>query len=90
VAELGEPARTVLTFDQAAGLLSAAGWETGEVSDRQRSAGLLLARAITAPDDPERKRLTPSPSPPLAAPRAPAALPHYPMTLHRGGYPDGS
>jgi hypothetical protein len=21
---------------------------------------------------------------------APAALPHYPMTLHRGGYPDGS
>jgi hypothetical protein len=21
---------------------------------------------------------------------APATLPHYPMTLHRGGYPDGS
>ena len=54
VAELGEPARTVLTFDQTADLLSAAGWELGEVSDRQRSAGLLLARATTAPDDPER------------------------------------
>ena len=22
--------------------------------------------------------------------RRPATLPHYPMTLHRGGYPDGS
>jgi methyltransferase (TIGR00027 family) len=49
VAELGEPARTVLTFDQAAGLLSAAGWELGEVTDRQRSAGLLLARATRSP-----------------------------------------
>lgn len=47
VAEAGEPARTVLTFDQAAGLLSAAGWEIGEVTDRQRSAGLLLAHATT-------------------------------------------
>jgi methyltransferase (TIGR00027 family) len=54
VAELGEPARTVLTFDQAASLLSAAGWELAAASDRQRSAGLLLARAATAPDDPER------------------------------------
>jgi methyltransferase (TIGR00027 family) len=61
VAELGEPVRAVLTFDQAVGLLAAAGWELAEVTDRQRSAGLLLARATAAPDDPERKRLTPSP-----------------------------
>ncbi len=25
-----------------------------------------------------------------AAVRRPATLPHYPMVLHRGGYPDGS
>ena len=25
-----------------------------------------------------------------AAVRPPATLPHYPMVLHRGGYPDGS
>ncbi|HEX7163685.1 MAG TPA: hypothetical protein VF223_20895 [Trebonia sp.] len=42
VAEVGEPARTVLTFDQAAGR------EIGEVSGRQRPACLLLARATTA------------------------------------------
>ena len=45
VAELGEPARTVLTFDEAAGLLSAAGWQLQEPSPRQQSAGLLVARA---------------------------------------------
>jgi methyltransferase (TIGR00027 family) len=67
VAEIGEPARTVLTFDKADGLMSAVGWQLQEPSPRQRSAGLLLARS--AP---------------------PAALPHYPVTPHRGGYPDGS
>ena len=67
VAELGEPARTVLTFDQAADLLSAAGWKISDPSDRQRSAGLLLARATTAVVHSERGRLTPSPSfPPVA------------------------
>jgi methyltransferase (TIGR00027 family) len=73
VAELGEPVRTVLTFDQAAGLLSAAGWKTREPSDRQRSAGLLLAHATTAPDHSERERLTASPSVPSVAPPASAA-----------------
>ena len=75
VAELGEPARTVLTFDQAADLLSAAGWKTREASDRQRSAGLLLAHAATAPDHSERERLTASPSVPPAASQAPAVPP---------------
>jgi methyltransferase (TIGR00027 family) len=45
VAELGEPARTVLPVDQAAALLSAAGWKLRQPSDRQRAAGLLLAHA---------------------------------------------
>jgi methyltransferase (TIGR00027 family) len=84
VAEMGEPVRTVLTFGHAADLLSAAGWKIREPSDRQRSAGLLLARATTAEVHSERPRLTPPPSVPAAA------LPHYPMTLRRGGYPDGS
>jgi methyltransferase (TIGR00027 family) len=62
VAEMGEPARTVLTFGQAADLLSAAGWKIREPSDRQRSAGLLLARATTAAVHSERARLTAPPS----------------------------
>jgi methyltransferase (TIGR00027 family) len=67
VAKLGEPAPTVLTFDQAADLLSAAGWKISDPSDRQRSAGLLLAHAATAVVHSERGRLTPSPSfPPVA------------------------
>lgn len=45
VAALGEPAPTVLTLDEAAGLLDAAGWAAGAATERQRSAGLLLARA---------------------------------------------
>jgi methyltransferase (TIGR00027 family) len=73
VAEVGEPARTVLTFGQAADLLSAAGWKTREPSDRQRSAGLLLADAATTRDRSERQRLTVPTSVPPVAPRASAA-----------------
>jgi methyltransferase (TIGR00027 family) len=79
VAEIGEPARTVITSDEATGLLSAAGWKTREVSDRQRSAGLLLAHATTARGHSERERLTPvRPSPSAGASPAresPASLP---------------
>jgi methyltransferase (TIGR00027 family) len=73
VAEVGEPARTMLTFSQAADLLSAAGWKIREPSDRQRSAGLLLADAATTRDRPERQRLTAPPSVPPVARRASAA-----------------
>ena len=66
VAALGEPARTVLTVDQTADLLSAAGWELGEVSDRQRSAGLLLARA--ASDLGARDTAGQAPEPPASLP----------------------
>jgi hypothetical protein len=34
--------------------------------------------------------LTPHPDNWRARLPRPATLPHYPMTLHRGGYPDGS
>ena len=55
VAEMGETARTVLTYDQAVELLAAARWKVRDPGDRQRSAGLLLADA-TAADHPERPR----------------------------------
>jgi methyltransferase (TIGR00027 family) len=75
VAEVGEPARTVLTFGQAADLLSAAGWKIREPTGRQRSAGLLLAHATTAAVHSERARLAASPSVPPAASQAPAVPP---------------
>jgi methyltransferase (TIGR00027 family) len=59
VAALGEPARTVLAGDEAADLLSAAGWTISGPADRLRSAGLLLARAASAGDYPERGRPAP-------------------------------
>jgi len=75
VAALGEPARTVLTFEDASALLAAAGWKLRQPDDRQRSAGLLLAHATTAADQPEtaqdhpeRQRAMPSPPPPRASP----------------------
>ena len=53
VAALGEPARTVLTLEDASALLAVAGWKLRQPDDRQRSAGLLLAHATTATDQPE-------------------------------------
>jgi methyltransferase (TIGR00027 family) len=75
VAEIGEPARTVLTFDQAGALLSAAGWAVQEPGPRQRSAGLLLAGASAAPARPRRVRPAAPPAAPGAAPAAPIAGP---------------
>ena len=45
VAELGEPARSVLTAGAATRLLADAGWEITGTSGRHQSAGLLLASA---------------------------------------------
>ncbi|HTR93739.1 MAG TPA: SAM-dependent methyltransferase [Trebonia sp.] len=59
VAELGEPARSVLTPAETSALLSAAGWEVRPASDRQESAGLLLARATT----PDQEQARPAPAP---------------------------
>ena len=52
-----------------------------------------LEALATAPDgEPSRlfRGLEPYPDNWRAAVRRPATLPHYPMVLHRGGYPDGS
>ena len=72
VAEFGEPARSVLTAEEAAGLLAAAGWEIQGASERQWSAGLLLAGAATARQGTERVRGTPArPASPASAAVAP-------------------
>ena len=85
VAELGEPARTALTFDEAGDLLAAAGWEMREATERQRSAGLLLARAATAFPGTERVRGTPArPAPPAGAAARPAAPAPGPATKPPG------
>jgi hypothetical protein len=52
-----------------------------------------LETLATAPDGepaPLSAGLEPYPDNWRAALRRPATLPHYPMVLHRGGYPDGS
>ena len=43
VAALGEPARTVLTVDDAGALFATTGWRTVEGSERARHAGLVVA-----------------------------------------------
>jgi methyltransferase (TIGR00027 family) len=77
VAAAGEPLRNRLTADAADDLLARAGWQPDyeKGRDRLRSRGLLLARAVPVPHQPERPRLTPHPppaSPPAASP-APVA-----------------
>jgi DNA-binding MarR family transcriptional regulator len=52
-----------------------------------------LEGLVGGPDDPHpplRRGLQPYPDGWRAAVREPETLPHYPMVLHRGGYPDGS
>ena len=49
VAALGEPARSQFTHDQARDLVAATGWELAASSERQLTAGLLLARAPLPP-----------------------------------------
>jgi hypothetical protein len=53
----------------------------------------VLEALATAPDDqppPLFGALEPYPDNWRAQVRPPHILPHYPMVLHRGGYPDGS
>jgi DNA-binding MarR family transcriptional regulator len=52
-----------------------------------------LVGLVGGPDDPDpplRRGLQPYPDGWRASVREPETLPHYPMVLHRGGYPDGS
>jgi methyltransferase (TIGR00027 family) len=75
VAAAGEPARTVLPAEAAGELLARAGWQLTDLGrDRLRPAGLLLARAASAPHHPERTRHD-SAAPPRSAPKTtPAAV----------------
>jgi hypothetical protein len=74
---------------------------TGEIEQRWQSrlgqpvvTALRLALEELAgdggPGSPLFACLEPDPSGWRAAVRKPVTLPHYPMVLHRGGYPDGS
>jgi hypothetical protein len=49
-----------------------------------------LVGGATAPVSPLFQGLEPYPDGWRAAVRKPHTLPHYPMVLHRGGFPDGS
>jgi hypothetical protein len=57
---------------------------------RLREALEELAGDGTAPHSPLFEGLEPYRGNWRASVRKPATLPHYPMVLHRGGYPDGS
>jgi methyltransferase (TIGR00027 family) len=76
-AAAGEPMRTTLTADGADDLLTRAGWQPSYENgrDRLRSRGLLLARAIPVPHQPERPPLTPHrpPSSPAVSSPLPVA-----------------
>jgi hypothetical protein len=70
-----------------------AGWRVRYGSDLVASLrGLLepLADVPGAGHGPLWRGLEPYPDGWRASVRAPDTLPHYPMVLHRGGYPDGS
>lgn len=49
-----------------------------------------LVGAPTAQDSPLFRGLEPYPDGWRASVRKPTTLPHFPMVLHRGGFPDGS
>ena len=63
---------------------------TGGAIDALRTSLEALATAPDGAPPPLFAGLEPYPDNWRAAVRRPATLPHYPMVLHRGGYPDGS
>ena len=63
---------------------------TGRAIDALRTSLEGLATAPDGEPPPLFGGLEPYPDNWRAAVRRPATLPHYPMVLHRGGYPDGS
>ncbi len=63
---------------------------TGGAIDALRTSLEALATAPDGAPPPLFAGLEPYPDNWRAVVRRPAALPHYPMVLHRGGYPDGS
>lgn len=68
-------------------------WKTrfgGKTIEVLRVVLQSLAADGTAPDSPLFRGLIPYPDGWRAAVKPPETLPHFPMVLHRGGYPDGS
>ncbi len=68
-------------------------WETRFGKDVVRKLRESLERLVgdaTADGSPLFQGLEPYPGGWRASVRKPGTLPHYPMVLHRGGYPDGS
>ncbi len=63
---------------------------TGSAIGALRTSLEALASAPDGEPPPLFRGLEPYPDNWRAAVRRPATLPHYPMVLHRGGYPDGS
>ncbi len=63
---------------------------TGAAVDALRAALEPLAIAPAGGPPPLFAALEPYPDNWRASVRRPTTLPHYPMVLHRGGYPDGS
>ena len=63
---------------------------TGGATGALRTSLEALASAPDGEPTPLFRGLEPYPDNWRAAVRRPATLPHYPMVLHRGGYPDGS
>jgi methyltransferase (TIGR00027 family) len=68
VAELGEPARSQFTHDQARDLLATVGWELSAAPERRLTAGLLLARAGGADQQPRPVRAPGRTTAPSASP----------------------
>ncbi len=69
------------------------GWRTTygpRQIDALRAALETLVGDGTLESSPLAACLTPEPGNWRASVRAPVTLPHYPMVLHRGGFPDGS
>jgi len=68
-------------------------WEArfgAEVIDRLRESLERLAGEPGAKSSPLFRGLEPYPDGWRASKPRPETLPHYPMVLHRGGFPDGS
>jgi hypothetical protein len=57
---------------------------------RGNAVAALRAALAGLPEQDLLAGMTPYPDGWRARVRPPATLPHYPMVLHRGGYPDGS
>jgi hypothetical protein len=60
------------------------------IAELRESLAALVGEAPTPQLSPLFEGLKPYPDGWRAKVRPPATLPHYPMVLHRGGYPDGS